>query len=199
MSTAKIVTAIERMKAYFDPYISTDRVLWERLYPLVGLKEIHTRGVIKEGEECESELRFVLKGGGVKLEKRNDQEYCFDIAVEGEFLSDLQSLHNGMRSTVIIRNFEPMRMAVIKRTDLLALYDDSVTGAQMGRILVEVESAKAKWRSGLLEHTLSKRYNLFCKEKPYLSQRVPQIYIASYLGTYPQSISRVRRGRRGES
>jgi CRP-like cAMP-binding protein len=38
------------------------------------------------------------------------------------------------------------------------------------------------------------RYYKFMKEKPQLINRVPQYYIAAYLGIKPQSLSRIRKG-----
>jgi ribosomal protein L10 len=37
------------------------------------------------------------------------------------------------------------------------------------------------------------RYYKFVKEKPHLINRIPQYYIASYLGIKPQSLSRIRK------
>jgi len=37
------------------------------------------------------------------------------------------------------------------------------------------------------------RYNEMLKENPEIFQRVPLVYIASYLGITPESLSRIRR------
>jgi hypothetical protein len=37
------------------------------------------------------------------------------------------------------------------------------------------------------------RYYKFMKEKPHLINRIPQYYIAAYLGIKPQSLSRIRK------
>jgi len=37
------------------------------------------------------------------------------------------------------------------------------------------------------------RYNKILKEHPDLFQRVPLVYIASYLGITPESLSRIRK------
>jgi CRP/FNR family transcriptional regulator, anaerobic regulatory protein len=38
------------------------------------------------------------------------------------------------------------------------------------------------------------RYYKFMREKPHLINRLPQYYIAAYLGIKPQSLSRIRKG-----
>jgi len=37
------------------------------------------------------------------------------------------------------------------------------------------------------------RYYKFMQEKPHLINRIPQYYIAAYLGIKPQSLSRIRK------
>jgi hypothetical protein len=39
------------------------------------------------------------------------------------------------------------------------------------------------------------RYDKFLREKPDLINRVPQYYIAAYLGIKPQSLSRLRKNK----
>ena len=39
------------------------------------------------------------------------------------------------------------------------------------------------------------RYYKFMREKPGLINRIPQYYIAAYLGIKPQSLSRIRKER----
>ena len=45
----------------------------------------------------------------------------------------------------------------------------------------------------LQKQTPAKRYETFLEQFRVLSQRIPQYYIASYIGVTPQSLSRIRR------
>ena len=42
-------------------------------------------------------------------------------------------------------------------------------------------------------HTAEERYLHFLKTFPDLAQRIPQYYIASYVGVKPESLSRIRK------
>lgn len=45
----------------------------------------------------------------------------------------------------------------------------------------------------LLTLTATERYELMVRHQPFVIQRIPQKYIASYLGITPQSLSRLRK------
>jgi len=44
----------------------------------------------------------------------------------------------------------------------------------------------------MLFETAKERYNNFLKASPFLINRVPSMYIASYLGITPETLSRVK-------
>lgn len=54
---------------------------------------------------------------------------------------------------------------------------------------------KERREISLLCASAAERYETFIKEFPGLSDRIPQYFIASYLGVSPESLSRIRRRR----
>jgi hypothetical protein len=52
---------------------------------------------------------------------------------------------------------------------------------------------KAQHSANLATLDARDRYYKFMREKPHLINRIPQYYIAAYLGIKPQSLSRIRK------
>jgi hypothetical protein len=63
---------------------------------------------------------------------------------------------------------------------------------QMMDVLFERQWNYAHHFLSFIKYTPEERYIQLVRERPELIQRVPQLYIASYLGITPVSLSRIR-------
>ena len=187
---------LTKIKAYFDPYITTTVSDWMHLEKYLRIEEYTKRYIIKKAGTAESQLRFILKGGGAVLVIFNKKEICMDICLENDFITDLNSLISGEKSDIFIKTFEEMEVVFLERKHLLRFYEISPACSTLGRILAEQKAYKAQQIQMVHMGSLEQRYDRLMASTPDLLLRAPHRYVASYLRTSPQSLSRLR-GRRG--
>lgn len=128
------------------------------------------------------------------IENENGEESIIYFAEERHFIGDLAAMRS---KTTSIYNFQ-----AIEECELLIISAESwkqasvsfpwwteahLTGYQKWAALLQQQMAE--------RHTLTAevRYLNLLKAKPNLFQRVPQHYIASYLGISPETLSRIRK------
>ena len=89
---------------------------------------------------------------------------------------------------------EKSQMLLLSAKDMQQLYLDIPKFERFGRIMAENAFLGVRKRSEMLENqTAEERYLSLMKERPKVFERIPQHYIASYLGIKPPSLSRIRK------
>lgn len=141
------------------------------------------------------EVFFVVKGAlhQFYLDENGNERSC-NFTFENEFITDLESFSQQTRSASTIKTFEPATCFVIRCTELVELIKASPATAEFFRIVVENVAAEGIRRTkSLLAFSPEKRFLELVETKPEILQRVPQRYIAQYLGIMPESLSRIKR------
>jgi CRP-like cAMP-binding protein len=143
--------------------------------------------VCREAAFIESGVfRFYLNTG------ERDPTYYF--AVENEFICEYQSFLRQRPSDRNIQALEAAELRVISFDDLQRFYRSVGSGERFGRLIAEeifVDSLEQL--ASFYQDKPAVRYQNFVSRFPQLVQRLPQYYIASYVGIEPQSLSRIRR------
>jgi CRP-like cAMP-binding protein len=150
--------------------------------------------ILKAGEIPKFSI-FVLNGCLRQyLVNEKGEEIIVYFAEERHWIGDLPSMRNKTKS---IYNFQ-----AIEKCDLLIISAENwekafaefpwwteahIKGYQMWAARLQQQMADS------LTETGETRYLKLLKEKPKLFQRVPQHFIASYLGISPETLSRIRK------
>ncbi|MEM0995359.1 MAG: hypothetical protein AAGI49_20165 [Bacteroidota bacterium] len=93
-----------------------------------------------------------------------------------------------------IQALEKTTVAVLSREATYELYDLIPKFERFGRLMAENAFIGLRRRTETLTHlSAEERYLNLVNNRPKVIQRVPQHYIASYLGIKPQSLSRIRK------
>src|SRR5258708_7661683 len=99
-----------------------------------------------------------------------------------------------------IQALEETTLYLISYDNLQRLYADVKEGERFGRLAIEqVFLASIEQIRSLYADPPAARYQQFLATYPDLVQRIPQYYIASYVGVKPQSLSRIRKRLAGGS
>jgi len=93
-----------------------------------------------------------------------------------------------------IKALEDMRILRLSATNMQLLFQAQPKFIALKSFYTEVSfMSNAQHSADLAMLNGKQRYYKFMNEKPHLVNRVPQYYIAAYLGIKPQSLSRIRK------
>ncbi|OEK05538.1 hypothetical protein BFP71_10225 [Roseivirga misakiensis] len=140
-----------------------------------------------------NKILFLKKGllRGYKIIDGKDCTHHFYF--ENWFATDFTSFLNEKPSQVYIESIEKTSYYEFKKEDLLNLYNKSHQNERLGRIIAEKAFLITVEKLAALQLlNLKEKYLTLIKRNPDLFQRVPQKYIASYLGVSEQSLSRIK-------
>ena len=181
-----------REVAPFDEIVQSDL--------LCKLKIIHVpkgKILLSEGEVCDK-LWFIKTGLArgcyiVQRETGRDDEVTEWFAKENDFFHAFESFVNEVPSSEFIETLEPCTLVYITRSDLYQLYAKHPDACNLGRILAERYGLlhKEKLREMRL-HSAGERLETFHRQSKDLFLRIPQKYIASYLGISENYVSKLK-------
>lgn len=150
--------------------------------------------LLQAGDVCKY-LAFISKGC-LRSYSVNDkgEEHIVQFAIEDWWMTDLKSFLTNEPATYNIDALEDSELFLIDKESQDKLFSIMPKIEHYFRILLEGNNTAAQKRiSDFISASAEERYLNFLKTYPKLVQRVPQSYIASYLGIKPQSLSRIRK------
>lgn len=139
-------------------------------------------------------LAFVKEGCIRYFLKMEETEKTFFFFTENTIFADFRALIGEKPSEIYMEAIEPTELLVINYGEIKDLYDQYPAIERAGRMLVERYLISAETR--LFSHIKDSpehRYLEIMNQNPELLQRIPQQYLASYLGVTPVSLSRIKR------
>jgi CRP-like cAMP-binding protein len=150
--------------------------------------------ILKEGQVC-TFLGFVDKGLLVyyNISEDGEEKVC-DFAIENQWITQYQSLSTGSKSLFSIKAIEPTILLKTTLQNLMLIAGkmppiEKYYKKMIDNFLFIMINRTTDFQNLIAEE----RYSKFVKENPQLIQRVPQYYLASFLGIAPQSLSRIRK------
>jgi len=148
---------------------------------------------LEEGKICRS-VAFIEKGLLRYFVTQDGNEKTHYFNKENEFSCNYSSFLPGTPSDTAIQALEETTLYLISYDNLQRLYADLKEGERFGRLAIEQVflSFREQIRS-LYADPPARRYQQFLESYGDLVQRIPQYYIASYVGVKPQSLSRIRK------
>ena len=145
------------------------------------------------GDVCR-EAAFIESGVFRFYINTGDRDATYYFAAENEFICDYPSFLPQRPSSINIQALEAAEIRAISFDDLQRFYREINLGERFGRLIAEeifVDSIQQL--ASFYQDKPAVRYQNFVHRFPQLVQRLPQYYIASYVGIEPQSLSRIRR------
>ncbi|WP_291041109.1 Crp/Fnr family transcriptional regulator [Dyadobacter sp. 50-39] len=150
--------------------------------------------LVQQGDVCQHES-YVCQGFLRSFhadEKGN--EHTLHFAMEDWWISDSTSFHLQVPATRNIVALEASVLLQIERNDLEQLYRDVPAFERFWRILEQKGSIAQDQRIlNAISMTGAQRYEALITRYPTLERRMPQRYIASYLGITPVFLSQIRK------
>jgi CRP-like cAMP-binding protein len=176
----------------------------QRIQPLSpeavqALKGVCSNLQIKKGKDLQSigqtcrTIYFLEKGCARIYYFKGDTDVTEYFAFENSLVARVESLFSGLPSRKGIQVLEDSDLVAINAVALNSLYNQYPEIERLFRKVTEAGYVETVNRLESLQfHTAEERYNALVQEHPEIIQRVPQKFIASYLGITPVSLSRIR-------
>ncbi|MEM6766989.1 MAG: cyclic nucleotide-binding domain-containing protein [Bacteroidota bacterium] len=184
---------VETFKNYLQQFPHYTPEIFEVAIPYLVERQV------KEGEyflplgKICREIAFVEEGlfRHYYLHEGTEITNCF--CKEGEIMTSYKSMVTEKESEVAIQAIESSKVILISYESLQKLFDQHLFWQQVGRLAVEQELIFTEGHKRLVtDLSAMERYKHILDHDPMLLQRVPLIFLASYLQIRPETLSRIR-------
>lgn len=169
---------------------------WNEFRHLFSRQEISAKTILlNEGEIAKQ--AFYIEKGCLRVCFNNDgKDITFQFFFENESVSSIESFRTNQPSLFTIESIEPCVIHSISKKDFQTIVESSNSIKQQ----VEEHTFQRlifyqKLFLSCIKDNPEKRYLELLKNNPKVLQRVPQHYIASFLGITSVSLSRIRNRR----
>lgn len=173
--------------------------------PLSDALKVHLSHVIKEkklargehlllkGQTCEF-MSFVESGLLRCYYVKDDKEICTWFMREGDLITSVESFFGQTPSQESVQAIEPTHIYYITYKELEYIYTHFMEFNYNGRVLTQHYYRLSEWRAfSIRMQTATERYQYLLDKHRELVKRVPNKYLASYLGMDPSTLSRAKR------
>ncbi|MBL7859365.1 MAG: Crp/Fnr family transcriptional regulator [Cyclobacteriaceae bacterium] len=149
--------------------------------------------ILRQGEVCDH-VTFINKGHFRVYSLVEGEELTTNFAFEGNYITDYSSFVSRQPSVDNIVAMDDAELLQLRYDQLQSAYDSSPVWQKFGRMMAEYILIFVVQRNrNMLFNTPEERYLKLIKDRPKVMERIPQQYIASYLGIKPESLSRIRK------
>ncbi len=157
---------------------------------------IPAKTVLLEEGKVADRLYLIHKGCLRLYFYHEGTDITFQFFFENDIVASFDSMYYQLPSSFYLESIEPTEVSVIKKDDFYKLIEESVEARKLYEDkLIERFHTYQQLFLDHIKYTPQQRYEKLFKEKHHIIQRVPQHYIASYLGITPVSLSRIRNQR----
>jgi CRP/FNR family transcriptional regulator, anaerobic regulatory protein len=159
-----------------------------------------TRRFLRKGEYLVSEgqvvnnVSFINKGSFRVYKNFNGQDMTKHFFFANEYATEYISFLTRKPSEICVKATEDAELMELHYDKVQVLYEQYPVWQKYGRLLAEhLFIVLAERTHRLLYHTPEENYLQLMESRPDIIEKIPQQYIASYLGIQPESLSRIRK------
>jgi CRP-like cAMP-binding protein len=169
---------------------------WEKYAELYKREEVPARTILLREGEISKRTFFIEKGCLRAGFNHNGRDVTFQFFFENEVISSAESFRKNIPSMLTIETVESCVLQVLAKKDYEVIMAELRTHpallTNMLDIAFERQLHYMREFLSFIRDTPQERYLNLLKEKPQVVKRVPQHYIASYLGITTVHLSRIK-------
>jgi CRP/FNR family transcriptional regulator, anaerobic regulatory protein len=149
--------------------------------------------LLQEGQIC-NKISFINNGCMRAFYNVDGVENTVQFFFADSWYTDYASFLTGQPTVENMQALEPCEVVQFSKTDIYKLYDSYPVFDRVGRVMAEnAFRSISQLNKMLTNEEPEERYLNLLKQRPELVEKIPQHYIASYLGLQPPSLSRIRK------
>ncbi len=166
---------------------------WDKFNHLYERQEIPAKTLLLQEGQISKTAYFIEKGCLRAWFNNHGKDITFQFFFEGEGVSSVESFKTNQPSLFSIESIESCVIQRISKKDFqFILNNSSVLKNEIEEHIFRRLIFYQQLFLSRIKDNPQKRYEELLKERPEILKRVPQHYIASYLGITPVSLSRIR-------
>ncbi|WP_398452443.1 Crp/Fnr family transcriptional regulator [Sphingobacterium thalpophilum] len=169
---------------------------WGPFKHLFKRVEVPAKSILLQEGEISRTMFFIEKGCLRTWVNNDGREITTQFFFEGHSVSSIESFRTNQPSLYSIESLEPCILQTVSQKEFRdALENSPELRMQLEEHLFRRLLQGQKLLYSYLKNTPQQRYAELIENYPHIVQRIPQHYIASYLGITSVSLSRIRNRR----
>tara|TARA_R110000868_G_scaffold111773_1_gene301532 strand:- start:33599 stop:34114 length:516 start_codon:yes stop_codon:yes gene_type:complete len=166
---------------------------WEEFHHLYKREELPAKTILLKDGKVSKKIFYIEKGCVRAFFNHDGKDVSFQFFIEAEVVSSVESFMTEQPSQFTIETIEPCVIYSLSKTDFMEVINRSSSlKEQLNTLIFERLIFYQKLFLSRIRDNPEKRYRDLLKDKPELVVRIPQHYLASYLGITSVSLSRIR-------
>ncbi|WP_207535070.1 Crp/Fnr family transcriptional regulator [Desertivirga arenae] len=184
-------------RRFLEQFVVFTDEQWEIFCNELQLKKIKKKEFLIEAGKVCNEVAFILRGAIRYYHVKDGEEITNYFSLENEMVSAYKSFLTQKPSAAYIEAIENTQAIIFNKSSLEKLLEDERINMKMerfGRVVAETVLCCYDDRvTAFIIQTPEERYVSLLESGSPILTRIPQHYIANYLGITPVSLSRIRR------
>ena len=169
---------------------------WDKYLPYQKRMEVPAKTILLEEGSISQNYIFIEQGCVRTFFNDNGTDKTTQFFFENEGLSSLDSFLHNTPSLFTIETIEPSIVYLLPKQYMEQLIDELSKEHDFAKMLLSI-SAKRQMHYmnefiSTIRDTPEQRYQNLLEQRAHIVQRVPQHYIASYLGISKVHVSRIK-------
>lgn len=184
------------MFSQFRNKFPIDDSKWNEYTRCFNRLEVPAKTILLEEGEVSKRL-FIIEKGGIRVWfNNNGKDLTTQFFFENQSVASIESFMKKLPSPVVIETIEASVVWWISKNDLDKVLEEIKEIPELRdrfiNMLFERTFDYMKHFVSFIKDSPTQRYLNLIKERPQITQRVPQHYIASYLGVSTVHLSRIK-------
>ncbi|HEX8022872.1 Crp/Fnr family transcriptional regulator [Mucilaginibacter sp.] len=169
---------------------------WDRYLQFQKRVEAPAKTVLLQEGKISQHYIFIEKGCVRTFFNKNGDDKTVQFFFENEGLSSFDSFINNVPSLFTIETIEPSVIYLLPKQQVLRLIDELSHEPDFAQMILQMTARRQMHYINefvsIIRDSPEQRYLHLLNERPHIIQRVPQHYIASYLGVSKVHLSRIK-------
>ena len=181
------------LKAFISQYVTLDAAELDNIAGRFKKRKVEKNNfLLQQGDVC-ADLMFVQEGCLRLFYVADDIEVSVWFAFKNSSAIDISSFISEQPSAYFLQAIEDSEVLYLPKAELNALYQTHPKMQEMMRRFWEDAVLTLIGRfTALQRDSAAQRYLDLLNKPPYI-QKIPQKYLASFIGVTPTSLSRIRK------
>lgn len=189
--------ALQIFRGHLKIYIDFNEAEWILFSQHLSFAKLKKKQYFAESDKVCNKVGFIVKGSVRYYHIKDGEDITGYFSFENEFLSSYKSYLTGLPGHVYIQALEDSLLITFTKKDMDEMLNNPMLAYKMerfGRLIAEHYLICYEDRvTAFVTQTPEERYLELLSTGREILQRMPQHYIANYLGITPVSLSRIRK------